>query len=132
MSFTPAELEYLAGQLLGRIATVQPDGTLQVSPVAFRYNDVTGTVDVGGYGLPASRKFKNIIHNGRVAFVVDDLAGIDPWRPRCVEIRGRAEALPDVEEGPLIRIHPERIISFGVEPSDSEAVDLEVNARNVN
>ena len=131
MSFTPAELEYLAGQLLGRIATVQPDGTLQVSPVAFRYNDVAGTIDVGGYGLPASRKFRNISDNGRVAFVVDDLAGIDPWRPRCVEIRGRAEALAEAEEGPLIRIYPERIISFGVEVTDTEQASLEVNARDV-
>jgi pyridoxamine 5'-phosphate oxidase family protein len=38
MIFTEVELEYLAGQRLGRLATSQPDGTLQVSPVGFRYN----------------------------------------------------------------------------------------------
>lgn len=28
---------------------------------------------------------------GRVAFVVDDIASVEPWRVRCVEIRGHAE-----------------------------------------
>jgi pyridoxamine 5'-phosphate oxidase family protein len=87
MSFTAPELEYLAGQHLGRIATIQPDGTLQVSPVGFRYNPALGSIDVSGYNLTASRKFKNIADNGKVAFVVDDLASVQPWRPRCVEIR---------------------------------------------
>jgi len=39
---------------------------------------------------------------------------------RCLEIRGRAEALDDVDppapyfSRQVIRIHPERIISFGI------------------
>jgi pyridoxamine 5'-phosphate oxidase family protein len=131
VSFTVSELEYLAGQPLGRIATMRPDGTLQVSPVTFRYNPAAGSIDVSGYNLTASRKFKNIEANGKVAFVVDDLATVQPWRPRCVEIRGHAEALADVEGGPLIRIHPERIISFGIDEVDTPAHSLTVNARNV-
>jgi pyridoxamine 5'-phosphate oxidase family protein len=131
MSFTASELEYLTGQPLGRIATVQPDGTLQVSPVTFRYNAATGSIDVSGYNLTASRKFKNIADNGKVAFVVDDLASVQPWRPRCVEIRGHAEALADADDGPIIRIHPERIISFGIDETDTPAHSLTVNARNV-
>jgi pyridoxamine 5'-phosphate oxidase family protein len=49
-----------------------------------------------------------------VAIVVDDLASTDPWRPRGIEVRGRGEAigLPT----PLIRVHPERIVSWGLEP----------------
>jgi pyridoxamine 5'-phosphate oxidase-like protein len=43
MSFTDTELEYLSSQRLGRLATAQPDGTLQVSPVGFRHNSTTGT-----------------------------------------------------------------------------------------
>jgi hypothetical protein len=31
MAFTQAELDYLATQPLGRLATLAPDGTLQVS-----------------------------------------------------------------------------------------------------
>ncbi len=131
MTFTASELEYLAGQRLGRIATVQPDGTLQCSPVGFRFNPGLGTLDVSGYNLAASRKFKNIADNGKVAFVVDDLASVQPWRPRCVEIRGHAEALADAEGGPIIRIHPERIISFGIDETDTPAHSLTVNARDV-
>jgi pyridoxamine 5'-phosphate oxidase family protein len=131
MSFTASELEYLAGQHLGRIATIHPDGTLQVSPVGFRYNPGLGTIDVSGYNLSSSRKFKNIADNGKVAFVVDDLATVQPWRPRCVEIRGHAEALAEAEGGPLIRIHPERIISFGIDETDTPAHSLAVNARDV-
>ena len=131
MAFTASELEYLAGQHLGRIATVQRDGTLQCSPVGFRFNPGLGTLDVSGYNLAASRKFKNIANNGKVAFVVDDLASVQPWRPRCVEIRGHAEALADAEGGPIIRIHLERIISFGIDETDTPAHSLTVNARDV-
>ena len=58
---------------------------------------------------------------GRAAIVIDDLASVSPWRPRAVEVRGRAEALRPPEV--LIRIHPERIISWGLGP--------EQNARTV-
>ena len=47
MIFTDVELEYLASQRLGRLATAQPDGTLQVSPVGFAYNPDTATIDIG-------------------------------------------------------------------------------------
>jgi pyridoxamine 5'-phosphate oxidase family protein len=46
--------------------------------------------------------------------VIDDLASVDPWRPRAIEVRGRAETLP--APGALIRIHPERIVSWGIGP----------------
>ena len=42
--------------------------------------------------MAASRKFRNVAENGRAAFVVDDIASLDPWRVRCLEIRGDAEA----------------------------------------
>src|SRR5579862_8045038 len=95
MSFTSAELAYLATQRLGRLATAQPNGTLQVSPVGFRYNSGTGTIDIAGLNMAASRKFRNVAANGQAAFVVDDLASIQPWRPRCLEIRGHAEAIAE-------------------------------------
>ena len=50
--------------------------------------------------------------SGRAAIVIDDLASVDPWRPRGVEVRGRAEALTDPQ--PMIRIHPDRIVSWGI------------------
>lgn len=126
MSFTDAELSYLAGQPIGRLATAQPDGTLQVNPVGFRYNSATGTIDIGGYNMAASRKFRNVAANGQVAFVVDDVYSTDPWRVRCLEIRGTGEALTDPSDGqaqmdgPIIRVHPRRIISLGLRPGDLE------------
>ncbi len=137
MSFTETELAYLASQRLGRLATVQPDGTLQVNPVGFRYNPGTGTIDIGGFNLTASRKFRNVAANGRVAFVVDDIASVDPWRVRCVEIRGHAEAINAPAdsaapvEGPVIRIHPGRIISFGIEGPDRAPHELVASKRDV-
>ncbi|PBC50632.1 pyridoxamine 5'-phosphate oxidase [Rhodococcus sp. ACS1] len=137
MSFTEQELDYLASQRIGRLATVQPGGTLQVSPVGFHYNPDTSTIDIQGYNMAASRKFRNVADNGKVAFVVDDVPSVDPWRVRCVEIRGRAEALDaDAAQanglgGPTIRIRPERIISFGLGATDQDAHQLVANARDV-
>lgn len=132
MMFTDAELEYLASQRLGRIATQKPNGTLQNSPVGFGYNPEERTIDIGGYRLDQSRKFRNVGDNGRVAFVVDDLVSVQPWRVRCVEIRGHAEALPGEDgQAPIIRIHPQRVISYGITEPDTEAHGLVINARDV-
>ncbi len=137
MSFTHGELAYLGTQRLGRLATVQPDGTLQVSPVGFSYNGGTGTIDIGGFNMAASRKFRNVADNGRVAFVVDDIASVNPWRVRCLEIRGQAEAIAAPADsaartaGAIIRIHPRRIISFGVDGPDREPHELVANNRDV-
>lgn len=95
MTFTEGELAYLGGQPLGRLATAQPNGTLQASPVAFYYHATLETIDIGGRGMAASQKFGNVRANGLVAFVVDDIASVRPWRVRCLEIRGRAEAIED-------------------------------------
>jgi pyridoxamine 5'-phosphate oxidase family protein len=130
MVFTETEIAYLAGQRLGRLATARRDGTLQVSPVGFSYNPVTSTIDVTGYNLDKSQKFRNIADNGRAAFVVDDLVSVTPWRVRCIEIRGVAEALT-TPDGPLLRLHPKRIISFGIGETDTETHALTVNSRNV-
>ena len=124
MSFTDGEIRYLASQRLGRLATAQPDGTLQNSPVGFSYNAALGTIDIAGRDMAASRKFRNVAANGRVAFVVDDIASVQPWVVRCLEIRGVAEAIADPSDsaarfsGPIIRIHPRRIISWGIDPPE--------------
>src|SRR5262245_48966236 len=97
MTFTPAELGYLASQHLGRLATVAPDGQVQNNPVGFFVDAGTGTITIGGHALGASRKFRNVRAGSTVAFVVDDLASIDPWSPRGIEIRGTAVALTDQE-----------------------------------
>jgi pyridoxamine 5'-phosphate oxidase family protein len=127
MTFTEAELAYLDQQRLGRLATQHPDGTLQVSPVGFGVNTKLGAIDIGGHNLAASRKYRNVAANGAAAFVVDDIASVQPWVVRCLEIRGRAEVIENPVDsranaaGPIIRLHPTRIISFGVDPDNPAA-----------
>jgi pyridoxamine 5'-phosphate oxidase family protein len=111
--FNRAELDYLAGGTqLGRLATVGADGTPHVVPVSFLYNAVRETIDITGYELERTKKFRDVKRSGRAAIVVDDLRSTDPWHPRGVEIRGRGEAI--ALPTPLIRIHPERVVSWGL------------------
>jgi pyridoxamine 5'-phosphate oxidase family protein len=125
--FTERELAYLAEQRLGRLATVQADGTVQNSPVGFSVNERLQTIDISGRDMAASQKFRNVAAGSKVAFVVDDIPSLDPWTIRCLEIRGDAEALTEPHDsaarfpGPIIRIHPRRIISFGVDPHNPAA-----------
>ena len=128
MVFTETEIAYLAGQRLGRLATMQDSGILQVSPVGFAYNPDTETIDISGFNLTNSQKFRNVSRNGRAAFVVDDLLSVQTWRVRCIEIRGTAEAITDA---PLIRLHPRRVIAFGIDEPDTDAHSLTVNSRDV-
>jgi pyridoxamine 5'-phosphate oxidase family protein len=122
MIFTEAELKYLTAQRLGRLATVDSSGAPQNNPVGFRINEELGTIDIGGHNLGASRKFHNIQGNPQVSFVVDDQPSVQPWRVRGIEIRGRAESVSGQQSelahfsAELIRVHPERILSWGVDP----------------
>lgn len=117
--FTQAEIDYLQSQRLGRLATISKGGDLHVVPVGFRYNPNTDTIDIGGHNVAASKKYRDALRHGRVAFVVDDVQ--PPWRPRFVEVRGtvQAESTGGTEIVPnfapeMLRITPTYIVSFGV------------------
>jgi pyridoxamine 5'-phosphate oxidase family protein len=111
--FRDSELHYLAGgRQLGRLATVGADGTPHVVPVAFIYNAVRDTIDVGGSELAETKKFRDVARSGRASIVVDDVGDAEEWQPRGIEVRGRGEAIAMTT--PLIRIHPERIVSWGL------------------
>jgi pyridoxamine 5'-phosphate oxidase family protein len=112
--FREAELRYLTGgRQLGRLATVGADGTPHVVPVAWIYNAARDTIDIGGHELELTKKFRDVARSGRAAIVIDDLGDGDEWHPRGIEVRGRGEAI--ALPTPLIRIHPERIVSWGIE-----------------
>jgi pyridoxamine 5'-phosphate oxidase family protein len=120
--FSAAEISYLQSQRLARIATAGPDGQPHVVPLAFRYNPETDTIDVGGHGFAGRKKYRDVQSNPRVAIVIDDLASVEPWRPRMIEVRGEAEILPSGGEAigagfdpDMFRIRPKRIISIGIE-----------------
>ena len=131
--FTPAEIAYLQVQRLGRLATAGPDGQPHAVPVAFRYNPDLDTIDIGGHGFAGRKKFRDVRHNPKVAFVVDDLPSINPWTVRGIEIRGEAEVLAtggtEIIPGfdpEMFRIRPKRIVSWGIEGEHFAA-----NARSV-
>ncbi|MEU6082673.1 PPOX class F420-dependent oxidoreductase [Streptomyces sp. NPDC047108] len=115
-----AERAYLKTQRLGRLATVDPAGQPQANPVGF-FPQEDGTVLIGGYRMGATKKWRNLQANPKVALVVDDLASVRPWAVRGVEIRGEAELLVGPHElGPhfseeVIRIHPRKVHSWGLE-----------------
>ena len=119
---TEPQIAYLASQRLGRIATAGADGKPHVVPTSYRFNAELGTVDVGGHHVSTTKKFRDVQANAWAAIVVDDLVSIDPWTPRMLEIRGRAEAVATggAALGPgfgdaFIRIYPEKVNSFGIE-----------------
>ncbi|MCH6163258.1 PPOX class F420-dependent oxidoreductase [Streptomyces marispadix] len=115
-----AERAYLATQRLCRMATVDPSGQPQVNPVGFFLQE-DGTILSGGLDLAATKRWRNLRTNPRLALVVDDLVSTDPWTVRGVEIRGEAELLTgphDLAPGmsdELIRVHPRRVHSWGLD-----------------
>ncbi len=117
--FSHRELEYLATRRLGRLATIGTDGLPHVVPLGWSYNPALDTIDIGGRDFARTKKFRNVQANPRVALVIDDV--LPPWRPRCVMVRGEAEALEEATSpggeplGPIIRIHPRQIISWGLD-----------------
>ena len=117
--FTPEEIAYLQSQRLGRLATVSEKGEPHVVPVSFRYNPVQDSIDIGGHNIVSTKKYRDAVRYGRVAFVVDDV--LPPWKPRMIEVRGTVEGLPEggkeIMEAfspEILRITPTRIISFGL------------------
>jgi len=112
-SFTDAEAEYLAENFIGRVATASSSGQPHVVPVGYRFDG--STISFGGWNLTRSLKYRNLVSNERVAFVVDDIVSTKPWKVRGVEIRGRAK-LDTSEDGvSIIRIIPLNIRSWGLE-----------------
>lgn len=122
-TFSDKELDYLQGQRLARLATADTAGSPHVVPVGFRVSQDGTAIDVGGHGFAGSKKYSDLKGNRRVAIVIDDLASVDPWTPRGLEVRGTAE-LHDSGgaerfgrgwDEVWIRIVPERVISWGIE-----------------
>jgi pyridoxamine 5'-phosphate oxidase family protein len=133
-AFAASEISYLNSQRLGRLATVGADGQPHVVPVGFRYNPDEDAIEIGGHsGFARRKKYRDVSHNPRVAFVVDDVVSVNPWRVRGLEIRGHAEVLATGGEAlaagldpEMFRIRARRVVSWGI---DSDMVSL--RARSV-
>jgi pyridoxamine 5'-phosphate oxidase family protein len=123
---TEQEATYLQSQPIGRLATVTPKGRAHVVPVRFRLDEETSALEIALRDLPerGQNRFyrRNIESNPWVAIVIDDQVTTDPWVPRGVELRGRAEIVPEGGErfgpgaGPVwIRIVANWVSSWGIE-----------------
>ena len=136
--FSPAEVDYLTTQPLGRLATVGKDGRPHVVPVGVFLDPDSETLVIGSAAdMVASKKFRDARVNPDVAVVVDDLVTVEPWAPRGIEIRGRAEVHLDggAEVGKRLRagfpfheayleIHPRRIITWSIDTDSFTARDV--------
>jgi PPOX class F420-dependent enzyme/OxyR family protein len=131
MELDDVYVRFLTSHDQGRLATVGPDGSPQNKPVGYRYNPQTGTIDIGGYEMERSAKYRNVGREPRVAFVVDDAQGAGEGAAgmRFLEVRGHAEQAATESEPsrPIIRIHPRRLVSWNVDPNRAgpQSVTLE-------
>ena len=125
-TLTEKEWSYLGSQLLGRLATVTPKGRPHVIPVGITLNDVERTIELGMADLPerGQNRFwrRNVESNPWIALVVDDHTSMDPFTPRGIELRGRAEIFLEGGErlmpgsGPVwVRVVPSWATSWGIE-----------------
>src|ERR1700679_4278338 len=118
MTFTDAEQRFLVRQPRGHLSTIGPDGVPQVKPLGFSYNAALGTIDIAGFNMGRSAKYRNVQANPRVAFVVDEVTESTMEGSHFLEIRGIAEAVSGPASSDphlaseIIRIHPRRLIAY--------------------
>ena len=122
MDLTTAEQQFLTRQKQGHLTTVGPDGWPQVKPLGFTWNAQLGTVDIAGFNMAGSAKYRNVAANPKVAFVVDEVTDENKMEGvRFLEIRGWAEQVTAAAPADphlaaeLIRIHPTRVVGFNVD-----------------
>ncbi len=80
-------MEYLRGQVVGRIATVSRDQSPHVTPVAFASDEERLYLNIEH----DSKKARNIRRDPRIQFVVDDVPTFEKFRG--VLISGKAELI---------------------------------------
>ncbi len=112
-AFTEEQATFLAENLIGRLATVSSSGQPHVVPVAYRFDG--RTITFGGWNLEKSLKFRNMMFNQKVAFVVDEIVSTKPWQVRGLEVRGRAEPIREKGVVTGVRIIPVNIRGWGLE-----------------
>jgi pyridoxamine 5'-phosphate oxidase family protein len=117
-TFSEAEKAYLGSQRLVRVATVSAGGEVDVSPVGLHFDGERFVLT--GLEMQRTMRWKNVQANPSVAMVVDDLASIDPWRPRGIKIHGRGEIGKTNRGHDAIFVTPTRKWSWGIEARVSE------------
>jgi pyridoxamine 5'-phosphate oxidase family protein len=136
--FTPAELEFLRGKTLGRLATADASGQPHSIPLTYVYNEVEDSIDLGGVDFAAGKKWRDMQANPKVAFLVDVAS---PDGASAVEVRGTVELhetggsainprFPNFVEQ-FVRVRPTRIVSWGLVPDPDSPMGFEWSSRRV-
>src|SRR5437763_1907250 len=125
-AFNDAEIAYLEGQRLGRIATVGPDSQPHVVPVAFRYNADEDTIDIGG---TLARKWAAVGHtvilgvrDPAAARIPELVAGVGPGTTAqsIPDAAGAAEAVVFAIPGAAM---PDMVASLAADLDDKVVID---------
>ncbi|GEM30273.1 PPOX class F420-dependent oxidoreductase [Nocardia neocaledoniensis NBRC 108232] len=131
MPFTPAELEFLHEAQIGRLCTISAAGRPQIRPVGVHLAADGDGIEIVGHALAGTQKWRNVLGNPEVAFIVDTVTSLEPPRARGLEIRGTARAFPGAGttegglSGDIIHIRPRRIISWGIDGDRVAGRDVE-------
>ena len=133
MALNQVEQKFLAAHRLGRLATIGPDGGPQVKPVGVAYNEELGTLDIYGFNMAQSAKYRNVERQPLVALEVDNPAGVGA-EAQFLEIRGVAETVTGGNApfpggaAEIIRIHPRRVLGLNVDPDQPGLVTRDEGA----
>jgi pyridoxamine 5'-phosphate oxidase family protein len=100
MVLSPAELEFLRSQRIGRFATVGPSGWPHVTPVMYAVDD-EGALEFDVDGI----KLRNLTAEPRAAMVIDAMGP-----KRGVALQGRARLIAPERA----RLEPVRKFSWGL------------------
>jgi pyridoxamine 5'-phosphate oxidase family protein len=106
---------------MGRLATIGTDGRPHLVPLTYRFNPDEDAIDIGGVDFADSKKWRDMLGNPYVAFLVDDASAKGA---HAIEIRGNAEPhflggesinprFPNFKPE-FVRVRPHRIISWGL------------------
>jgi PPOX class F420-dependent enzyme/OxyR family protein len=86
--FSDAEIAYLQSNTMGRLASIGSDGRPHLTPLTYHFNAEEDAIDLGGVDFGNTKKWRDMLQNPRVAFLVDDAS---PSGAHAIEIRGDAE-----------------------------------------
>lgn len=81
-------------------------------PVGSRHSPDTDTIDIGGHDFAQRRKWRDVKHNPRVAVDIDDIASVNPWRVRGIEMRGQAAVRMTGGETVVAESWSKRVVSW--------------------
>jgi len=100
LQLSPAELEFLRSQRIGRFATVSPSGWPHVVPVMYAVDD-SGSLEFDVDGV----KLRNLLEEPRAAMVVDAMGP-----KRGIAIQGKVELIAHERA----RLVPARKFAWGL------------------